>query len=185
MSRESPSAGACGWECAWVGLGSNEGPRAQHLRTAVAALRAMPEVRELAVSSLYETRHEGPDLQPPHLNAVARFETRLSPHELLARLLAIERASGRARVRAHGAPRTLDLDLLLFGARRIDAPDLVVPHPRLHLRAFVLEPLAELAPRLVHPALGESIEDLAARVRDPAAVRRCDPSEEPAWPSPQ
>jgi 2-amino-4-hydroxy-6-hydroxymethyldihydropteridine diphosphokinase len=185
MSRESPSAAASGWECAWVGLGSNEGPRAQHLCAALAALRATPEVRELAVSSLYETRHEGPDLQAPHLNAVARFETRLSPQALLARLLAIECASGRARVRAHGAPRTLDLDLLLFGARRIDEPDLVVPHPRLHLRAFVLEPLAELAPRLVHPALGETIEALAARVRDPAAVRRCDPSEEPTWPLPQ
>jgi len=185
MSRESPSAASSGWECAYVGLGSNEGARARHLCSALAALRASPDVRDLAVSSLYETRHIGPDLQAPHLNAVTRFETRLSPRALLARLLAIECESGRVRERRHGAPRTLDLDLLLFGARRIDEPDLVVPQPRLHLRAFVLEPLAEVAPRLVHPRLGEAIEVLAARVRDPAAVRRCVPSEEPAWPSPQ
>ena len=182
MSPESPSAV---WERAYVGLGSNVGERASHLVAALDALRATPGVREVEVSSLYETRHVGPDVQAPHLNAVARFETRLRAQALLARLLAIECESGRSRARGHGAPRTLDLDLLLFGSRRIDEPDLVVPHPRLHLRAFVLEPLAELAPRLVHPVLGESIEVLSARTRDPAAVRRCDPSEEPAWPSPQ
>jgi 2-amino-4-hydroxy-6-hydroxymethyldihydropteridine diphosphokinase len=184
MSPESPSAAWDGAERAYVGLGSNVGDRAAFLCAALAALRATPDVRGLEVSSLYETRHVGPDAQRAHLNAVARLETRLAPRALLARLLAIEGDAGRVRAARHG-PRTLDLDLLLYGARRIDEPELVVPHPRLHVRAFALEPLAELAPELIHPVLGERIDALAARARDPAAVRRCDPSEEPTWPSPQ
>jgi 7,8-dihydro-6-hydroxymethylpterin-pyrophosphokinase len=100
-------------------------------------------------------------------------------------LLAIEREAGRTRGSERHAPRTLDLDLLLFGSRVIDEPDLVVPHPRLHERGFVLEPLLELAPLLVHPVLGETVAALAARVRDPAAVRRRDAGGESAWPSPQ
>ena len=102
---------------------------------------------------------------------MARVETALSPRALLDALLAIERAAGRARSCANAA-RTLDLDLLLYGERLIEEPGLVVPHPRLAERAFVLEPLAALAPALVHPGLGISIASLAARVRDPRGVRR-------------
>jgi 2-amino-4-hydroxy-6-hydroxymethyldihydropteridine diphosphokinase len=174
-----------GFEIAYIGLGSNLGPRERHLRDALDALRATPGLRALAVSSLYETRHVGPVPQGPHLNAVARVESRLGPRELLERLLAIERDAGRTRGPERHAPRTLDLDLLLFGSEVIEEPGLAVPHPRLSERAFVLEPLLELAPRLVHPVLGETVEALAARVRDPAAVRRRDSGGASAWPSPQ
>ena len=150
MSRESPSAASSGWECAYVGLGSNEGARARHLCSALAALRASPDVRDLAVSSLYETRHIGPDLQAPHLNAVTRFETRLSPRALLARLLAIECESGRVRERRHGAPRTLDLDLLLFGARQQ------------HLDLLVV-------------AIAHAIDQVVGRLRQPTRVQHHDP----------
>jgi 2-amino-4-hydroxy-6-hydroxymethyldihydropteridine diphosphokinase len=109
------------------------------------------------------------------------LDTTLSARELLARLLALEREAGRTRGAGRNAPRTLDLDLLLFGDASIDEPDLVVPHPRLAGRAFVLEPLAEIAGELRHPALGASIAELAARVRDPRAVRPFTPSG--AWPA--
>ena len=161
-------------ERAYVGLGSNVGPREVHLVMAVAALRASRGVRDVVVSPVYETDAVGgPPGQGPHLNAVASLETRLEPGELLERLLAIERLAGRVRGQRHG-PRTLDLDLLFFGDRVQDTPSLTLPHPRLHERAFVLEPLADLAPKWVHPVRGESVEQMAGRVRDPAAVRRRD-----------
>lgn len=161
-------------EIAYVGLGSNLGSRERHLCAAVAALRATPGVRAVVVSPIYETRPLGPGEQGPYLNAVARLETRLPPRALLERLLGIERAEGRLRGPERNTPRTLDLDLLLYGQMRSDEPDLRLPHPRLHERAFVLEPLRDLAPRLVHPLLGQPIEALAERVRDPAGVRRRD-----------
>ena len=125
----------------------------------------------VAVSPIYETDPVGPPPQGPYLNAVAHLRTRLAPRALLEALLAIEREAGRARS-VRDAARTLDLDLLLHGDRIVDEPGLVLPHPRLAARAFVLEPLAALAPDLRHPTLGEPIASLAARVRDPRAVRR-------------
>jgi 2-amino-4-hydroxy-6-hydroxymethyldihydropteridine diphosphokinase len=171
-------------EIAFVGLGSNLGDRERHLCAAAAALRATEGIRDVVVSPVYESRAEGPGSQGPYLNAVARFETRLAPHALLARLLAIERGEGRVRGDDRNAARTLDLDLLFFGERHIDEADLVVPHPRLERRPFVLDPLCDLAPQLVHPRLGATIEVLARRVRDPAAARRRDVHEESPWPSP-
>ncbi len=156
----------------YVALGSNLGDREAHLERAIAALRATEGVTVVAVSPIYETDPVGPPPQGPYLNGVAQLAPRLDPRALLERLLEIETACGRTRGATRDEPRTLDLDLLLFGARRIDEPDLTVPHPRLHERAFVLEPLCDLAPRLVHPSRGESVEALARRVRDPAAVRR-------------
>jgi 2-amino-4-hydroxy-6-hydroxymethyldihydropteridine diphosphokinase len=161
-------------EIAYVALGSNLGPRERHLCAAVAALRATPGVRDAVVSPVYETRPLGPGEQGAYLNAVARLETRLSPRALLERLLEIERSEGRLRGPELHAPRTLDLDLLLHGSRRCDEPGLQLPHPRLHERAFVLEPLRDLAPQLLHPLLGLAIEALAERVRDPSGVRRRD-----------
>jgi 2-amino-4-hydroxy-6-hydroxymethyldihydropteridine diphosphokinase len=171
--RPAPGLGA-GAEPAFVSLGSNLGMREAALAGAAAALRATPGVRDVVVSAVYETDPVGPGPQGPHLNAVARLDTTLSPRALLERLLAIELARGRVRGPQRHTARTLDLDLLLFGERVIEEPGLSVPHPRLHERAFVLEPLAELAPGVVHPVLGETAARLAERVRDPAAVRRRD-----------
>ncbi len=155
---------------AYVALGSNLGDREAHLATAIEALRGDPEIRVEAVSRLYETAPVGPPPQGPYLNGVVHLRMRLAPRALLARLLAIERAAGRTRAGPRWGARSLDLDLLFYGSLTLDEPGLCIPHPRLHERAFVLEPLCELAPRLVHPRLGTSIEDLARRVRDPQAV---------------
>jgi 2-amino-4-hydroxy-6-hydroxymethyldihydropteridine diphosphokinase len=130
---------------AYVGLGSNLGDRGRTLREAVDRLAATPGVEVVAVSSLRETDPVGPVTdQPRFLNGVVAVETSLGARALLDRLLAIEAELGRTREGPRGGPRTLDLDLLLYGDERLDEPGLEVPHPRLHERAFVLEPLAEL-----------------------------------------
>jgi 2-amino-4-hydroxy-6-hydroxymethyldihydropteridine diphosphokinase len=157
---------------ACVGLGSNLGDRAARLVAAVAALRATAGISGVTCSSVFETDPVGPAPQGPYLNAAACLQTSLSARELLDRLLAIERAQGRRRTAERLGPRTLDLDLLLFGDLQIDEPGLIVPHPRLHERGFVLEPLSEIAAERAHPLLGETIAVLARRVRDPDAVRR-------------
>ena len=155
---------------AYVALGSNLGDREAQLAAAIAALRAQSGVHVEAVSTLYETAPVGPPPQGPYLNAVVRLRTQLAAHALLECLLAIEIAAGRERGGPRWSARTLDLDLLLYGSLVLDEPGLCIPHPRLHERAFVLEPLCQLAPRLVHPRLGSSVEELARRVRDPQAV---------------
>ena len=148
----------------FVGLGSNLGDREATLRRAVEALAAEPGIEVVAVSALRETEPVGYLDQPRFLNGAAELASELPPGELLERLLAVERRFGRVRdgVPAQG-PRTLDLDLLLYGDERVDEPGLAVPHPRLHERRFALEPLAELAPGLVVPGLGE-VESLLAGV---------------------
>jgi 2-amino-4-hydroxy-6-hydroxymethyldihydropteridine diphosphokinase len=161
-------------ERAFVGLGSNLGSREACLVGAVAALRATRGVHDVVVSPVYETDPVGPGTQGPYLNAVARLDSTLSPHALLERLLAIERAWGRERGPVRHTPRTLDLDLLLFGGQVVETPGLTLPHPRLHERAFVLEPLFDLAPKLVHPVTGETVERMAGRTRGSLAVRRRD-----------
>ena len=147
---------------AYVGLGSNLGDRAAQLEAAVAGLAATPGARLLACSSLYETDPVGPPGQGPYLNAVVLLETSLAPRELLARLQELEAAAGRTRSGVRNEARTLDLDLLLYGERCVDEPGLVVPHPRLHERPFVLAPLRELAPEARHPRLGRRVGELAA-----------------------
>ncbi|HFD81104.1 MAG TPA: 2-amino-4-hydroxy-6-hydroxymethyldihydropteridine diphosphokinase [Gammaproteobacteria bacterium] len=138
---------------AYIGLGSNlQEPRAQ-LRSALEALAELPQGRLAAVSSLYRSAPMGPQDQPDYLNAVARIETALEPEPLLDTLQAIERAQGRVRTRRWG-PRTLDLDLLLYGERIIDSERLSVPHPGLAERDFVLCPLAELDAGLEIPGQG-------------------------------
>ena len=158
-------------QVAYIALGSNLGDRERHLRAGLTALRALSGVRDVVVSRVYETDPIGPGQQRPYLNAVARVRTRLSPRALLDQLLEIERSEGRERGAVRNAPRTLDLDLLLYGESEIDEPGLVVPHPRIAQRAFVLEPLCDLAPDLVLPGAGAPIRALAAAVRDPVAVR--------------
>jgi 2-amino-4-hydroxy-6-hydroxymethyldihydropteridine diphosphokinase len=138
-----------------VGLGSNLGDRTQTLHDAVDALRAEDGVEIVGVSSLVETDPVGFLDQPRFVNGVAALDTTLTARELLRLLLEVERRFGRSRegVPAQG-PRTLDLDLLLYGDAELDEPGLQVPHPRLHERAFVLEPLAELDPGLQIPGRG-------------------------------
>jgi 2-amino-4-hydroxy-6-hydroxymethyldihydropteridine diphosphokinase len=133
---------------AYVALGGNLGDRAAHLAAAVAALACLPGTRLTAVSATYETAPVGPAGQQNYFNAVAALVTSLSPLALLDHLLAIEQAQGRVR-RERWGPRTLDLDLLLHGGTVLDDPRLTLPHPRMLERAFVLAPLADLAPGLI------------------------------------
>lgn len=146
----------------YIGLGSNLGDREAFLRRALELLRAEPEIDVTAVSSVRETDPVGLVDQPRFLNAVARIETDLRPPELLDRMLAAERELGRRRDGPRFGPRTIDLDLLMYGDEEIDEPGLIVPHPRLAERRFVLEPLHELDPGLVVPGRGRVSDLLSA-----------------------
>lgn len=139
---------------AYVGLGANLGDRVRTLGEAVDALGAVDGIQVVAVSTLRETEPVGVGRQPLYLNGVVALDTTRAASDLLSVLLAVERRFGRVRVPGERAPRTLDLDLLLYGDERIEEPGLTVPHPRLHERRFVLEPLAELAPELEIPGRG-------------------------------
>jgi 2-amino-4-hydroxy-6-hydroxymethyldihydropteridine diphosphokinase len=141
---------------AFVGLGSNLADREGNLRRAIEALRALPSTHVVAVSTFHDTEPVGIIDQPRFLNGAVELATELPPRALLEELLAVERRLGRDRTGVPpGGPRTIDLDLLLYGERRIDEPGLSVPHPRLHERRFVLEPLAELDPALDVPGMGQ------------------------------
>jgi 2-amino-4-hydroxy-6-hydroxymethyldihydropteridine diphosphokinase len=146
---------------AYIGLGSNLGDREATIRRALELLDADEGIDVVAVSTLRDTEPVGIVDQPRFLNGAAAVETELGPRELLARLLAVERALGRERTGPRFGPRTVDLDLLLYGGRVVDEPGLRVPHPRLAERKFALEPLAELAPELVLPD-GRRVGDLLA-----------------------
>jgi 2-amino-4-hydroxy-6-hydroxymethyldihydropteridine diphosphokinase len=148
---------------AYVGLGANLGDRERALREAVAVLGDEEGIEVVAVSTLRETDPVGVGEQPPFLNGAAAIDTALEAGELLDRLRAVEQQFGRIRVPGEHAPRTLDLDLLLYGDERVAEPGLTVPHPRLHERRFVLEPLAELDPGLVIPGRG-TVEGLLGGV---------------------
>jgi 2-amino-4-hydroxy-6-hydroxymethyldihydropteridine diphosphokinase len=176
LELEAAALEAVVWE-AYVALGSNLGDREASLIFAALALRGTPGIQLAGVSSLWETEPVGPAPQGPYLNAVLKLRTTQPPRGLLERLLAIEREAGRVRTDERNTPRVLDLDLLFHGDQLLQEPDLVVPHPRLHERPFVLEPLCELAADLVHPQCGETVAELAARRRDPERVRRIEGGE--------
>ena len=146
---------------AYVGLGSNLGDREAMIRRAAGLVGAR------RLSSLLETQPWGVANQPKFLNAAAEIETSLSPRQLLVHLLEVERRLGRERIGPRWGPRTIDLDLLLYGDDTIDQPDLVVPHPRLTEREFALRPLAELVPALIIPGNGTVQEALAGLQSDP------------------
>ena len=154
---------------AYLGLGSNVGDREMALLSAVRLLEK-PDLRVTRVSSLYETEPMYVTGQPRFLNQVAEIETSLMPMQLLSRVLGVERELGRTRTLAKG-PRTIDIDVLLYGRFVVESPRLVVPHPGLHERRFVLEPLAELNPELRHPVLKKTVRELLAGLGE-QGVRR-------------
>jgi 2-amino-4-hydroxy-6-hydroxymethyldihydropteridine diphosphokinase len=154
---------------AFLGLGSNLGDRARHLAEAIRQLRTVEGVRVSALSPVYETKPVGLTDQPDFLNLVVAIETSLSPPTLLARCLAIEQALGRKRDVRWG-PRTLDIDVLLHGDNVLTGPELILPHPRLTERAFVLVPLATLAPGL---RIGNKTVGELAAAANSAGVREC------------
>jgi 2-amino-4-hydroxy-6-hydroxymethyldihydropteridine diphosphokinase len=151
-------------ERAFIGLGANIGDPGGQLRDALAALDAIPGTRLMRASSLWRTAPVGYAAQPDFVNAVAEVETAQAPRALLEALLAIEKRFGRERSFAN-APRTLDLDLLLYGDRVLSEQGLELPHPRMHERAFVLAPLVEIAPEVEIPGKGRA-DALLARFRD-------------------
>jgi 2-amino-4-hydroxy-6-hydroxymethyldihydropteridine diphosphokinase len=170
---------------AFVGIGSNLGDRGAHLALARAELGALPRTSLAAFSPVYETAPLGPVGQGPFLNAAARLETELDPYDLLDALRAIETKAGREPVgrRPKWGPRVLDLDILLYDNRVVSSDELVIPHPLMHERWFVLRPLADLEPRLVHPLLEMTIGDLLLYVEqsDPAQTPRQASPGLPGW----
>lgn len=141
----------------YLSLGSNVGDREANLRSAIASLSELGEV--VSVSSFYETEPVEYTQQPWFLNCAVALRTELMPKIFLSRVLAIEQQMGRRRVQPKG-PRTIDIDILLFGNAVIHSPQLEVPHPAMHQRRFVLEPLAEIAPEARHPVLKRSVREL-------------------------
>jgi 2-amino-4-hydroxy-6-hydroxymethyldihydropteridine diphosphokinase len=150
---------------AFVGLGSNLGEREAMIRAALEELSHLPDSTLERASSLYDTEPVGETEQPNFLNAVAELETELSARQLLWNLLLIEKRLGRVRTRRWG-PRSIDLDLLLYGDEVLDQPDLQVPHPELLRRSFVLVPLVELDPLVVHPVTGETLLAHLSRLKN-------------------
>ena len=150
-------------EVCYLGLGANLGSRAEYLREAIRRLGALRRTHVWAVSAFHETEPYGITDQPRFLNAAAGILTELEPGELLQELLRIEEQMGRTRTVKWG-PRLIDIDILLCGDRVVGEPRLEVPHPEMHVRDFVLGPLCEIAPRVVHPVLGKTIAELRAEL---------------------
>jgi len=141
----------------YLSLGSNIGDRAANLQQASERLQDLGTV--VAASSLYETDPVEVEQQPMFLNCALAMETELTPRQFLSRILALERSMGRRRTRVKG-PRTIDIDIVFFGNEVVNTPTLTIPHPAMHQRRFVLEPLAEIAPDARHPVLQRSVREL-------------------------
>ena len=155
---------------AYIGIGSNLGDRKANTREAVERVSKLPATRIVRASSLYESEPLG-DAKTWFVNSVIELETEFPPDELLKRTKAIEKAMGRKRVKGkRWGSRVIDLDILLCDQEIVDTRSLKIPHPEMHKRRFVLLPLAELAPHVVHPHLGQSVSALLATVRDQKRV---------------
>jgi 2-amino-4-hydroxy-6-hydroxymethyldihydropteridine diphosphokinase len=153
----------------YLSLGSNIGDREGNLRTAISKLREIGNV--VAVSSFYETEPLELTAQPWFLNCAVKFETEKMPRQLISAILNLEQSMGRQRKQKKG-PRTIDIDVLLFGSSIIEIPSLTVPHPRLHERRFVLEPLAEIAPDARHPVFKRTVRELRDALPAGQTVKR-------------
>jgi 2-amino-4-hydroxy-6-hydroxymethyldihydropteridine diphosphokinase len=159
-------------ECAYIGLGSNIGDRELKLLLAVAELGKLPGSRVTALSPFYETEPVGGVAQDNFYNAVARIATTLSPPALLDELQRIEVEVFHRKKSVHWGPRSMDLDILLYGDQVLHDDRLTIPHPHLATRRFVLQPLADIAPSLIHPVLGKSIPELLAALTGTEKVVR-------------
>ncbi|HEY5999450.1 MAG TPA: 2-amino-4-hydroxy-6-hydroxymethyldihydropteridine diphosphokinase [bacterium] len=171
-AKNHPSSrrGRPGRERVFLSLGSNVGRRPDNLRRALALIAAEPAIRVVAVSRLYSTAPVGYTAQRDFLNGAVELRSQLGPRELLRRLEGIEARLGKSTPFRNG-PRLIDIDLVLYGGRVVLERGFEVPHPRMHLRRFVLEPLAEIAPRAVHPGLRRTIAGLLAGLKDDSQVR--------------
>ncbi len=156
----------------YLSLGSNVGDRKANLDAAIAGLGRLGTVA--AVSSYYETEPVENRQQPWFLNCAVKLETELMPRQMLARVLELERSMGRKRVQGKG-PRSIDIDILLFGSSVVEAQGLTIPHPALHERRFVLEPLAEIAPEARHPVLKRTAREMRDALPAGDVVRRIPP----------
>ena len=154
---------------AYIGFGSNIGDRLVHIQNAIRALSEMEGIILQKVSSVYKTDPVGYEAQAQFLNGVAAIETNLPPLPLLQTLKDIEAVVGRQH-RIRWGPREIDLDILTYGDMCLQTEKLVIPHPEMHLRHFVLAPLAEIAPDLVHPVLQETVQTLLKRLEDDKSV---------------
>jgi dihydroneopterin aldolase/2-amino-4-hydroxy-6-hydroxymethyldihydropteridine diphosphokinase len=159
------------WHTCFLGLGSNLGDRLEYLRSAIGALRERQYIRVTGMSKIYETEPVGITDQPPFLNAVVEVKTLLTPRALVTALLEIEKGLERVRSERWG-PRTVDLDLLLFDDMITSFPEAAVPHPRMHERMFVIKPLNDIAPYMMHPVLGrrmfQILTELSEREEQPS-----------------
>ncbi len=163
---------------AFIGIGTNLGDRLANYREALKRIDSLPHTRIVRQSSIYETDPVGEDVKRPFLNGVVEIETEFDALTLLRRLMAIERAMGRDRMRerkrarrGQDRSRVIDLDILFFNRETLESAKLTLPHPRLHERRFVLMPLSELAPAFIHPKLGVSVSELLAGLSSPHRVR--------------
>ncbi len=154
----------------FIGLGSNQGDRELNLLRTVAEIGKIPEARITALSGFYDTEPVGPVTQENFMNAVLRLETGISPHRLLNELQRIETEVFLRTRTVRWGPRRMDLDILFYGDLIVKEENLVIPHPRLHERRFVLLPLAEIAPLFIHPALEKSVIDLLSSLPETERV---------------
>lgn len=150
---------------AYIGLGSNLDDRTSNCREAICLMKESGQIKVSKLSEFRETKPEGGANQPKYINAVAEIKTALSPKWLLKLLQEIEKTLGRPTPRTKGTPRTIDLDILIYDDAIVSLPDLEIPHPRLSKRSFVLLPVCDIAPALVHPQLGVRMDELLSKLR--------------------